>query len=252
MSARSAETLELSLPSSNRVTVTVIVPTFNRFHRLQRAVASVLVQTRSAPLAGANAADTAAASDPVAAAAAAAAASLLELELEVIVVNDASTEEAYYTTRLPEGVCVVHLPRNSGRRPGLVRNAGMGLALALAAAPGAAVGVPRAGGGRAAAPADYIAFLDDDDVWHDADKLVKQITAMRRLGVHMSSTLALDDPVGGGGDHRGGGGGAAGENGGGSAGPQRRHRRFERADRRIKNSGQNGHQPAASRCDLHL
>jgi hypothetical protein len=83
----------------------------------------------------------------------------------------------------------------------------MGLALALAAAPGAAVGVPRAGGGRAAAPADYIAFLDDDDVWHDADKLVKQITAMRRLGVHMSSTLALDDPVGGGGDGMGEGDG---------------------------------------------
>ena len=56
--------------------------------------------------------------------------------------------------------------------------------------------------------------------------------------------LSREQPVGGGEDHRGGGGGAAGENGGGSAGPQRRHRRFERADQRIKNSGKNGRQPA--------
>lgn len=94
--------------------VSVIIPSYNRFSLLCAAVQSVREQTYS--------------------------------NIEIIVVNDASTEPEYYSKRL-EGVTVIHLAHNSRERfgypcAGYVRNIGARIARG-----------------------EYLAFLDDDDMW---------------------------------------------------------------------------------------
>lgn len=61
---------------------------------------------------------------------------------------------------------MIHLPRNSGGRPGLVRNVGVRVATG-----------------------DYVAFLDDDDRWVP-NKLEKQLLAMSRSGALMCCSSA--------------------------------------------------------------
>lgn len=119
--------------------VSVVIPSYNRFRSLQVAVESVRAQK------------------------------LRDLETEIIVVNDGSTDAAYYR-RWP-GVTVVHLAENTRRllgyaSAGFVRNCG--------------VRVSRG---------DYVAFLDDDDAFLP-HKLQTQVDAMRNARNLFSATDA--------------------------------------------------------------
>ena len=125
--------------------VSVIIPTHDRFESLLAAIASVRSQTHR--------------------------------DLELIVVNDGSSDPAYDSTR-PDDVTWIDLPVptrvSCGRAcPGHVRNAGL-----------------------ARASGDFVAFLDDDDEWLPA-KLSKQLDAMAASGLRMSCTEALvgDGPM---------------------------------------------------------
>jgi glycosyltransferase involved in cell wall biosynthesis len=119
--------------------VSVIIPTHDRFESLLVAIASVRSQTHR--------------------------------RIELIVVNDGSSDTAYESGR-PEDVTWLDLPVptsvSCGRPcPGHVRNAGL-----------------------ARASGDFVAFLDDDDAWLPT-KLSKQLDAMATSGRRMSCTEAL-------------------------------------------------------------
>ncbi len=122
--------------------VTVIIPTFNRFECLLNAVSSVLNQTYE--------------------------------NIEIIVVNDCSTDERYYTHDFGKEVKVVHKETNSKKIYGF----------------GSASPQRNAGIREADPSSKYIAFLDDDDSWLP-HKLQLQINAMNQTGCKMSSTEAL-------------------------------------------------------------
>jgi glycosyltransferase involved in cell wall biosynthesis len=116
--------------------VSVIIPTFNRFQYLLNTIKSIQAQTYKA--------------------------------VEIIVVNDCSTEKAYYENDWT-GIKIIHLEKNSKEIFGFacgghVRNKGI-----------------------KQATGKYIAFCDDDDIWFPS-KLELQINAMNRTGVKMSST----------------------------------------------------------------
>ena len=111
--------------------VSVIIPSYNRYDHLLRAVHSV--KSQSYPL------------------------------VEIIVVNDASTDPNYYQ-RL-EGVHMIHLAQNSGGCPGTVRNYGVRFS-----------------------SGEYVAFLDDDDVWK-SEKLTVQISSLN--AAHKAETRHL-------------------------------------------------------------
>jgi hypothetical protein len=120
--------------------VSVIIPTYNRFKYLMNTIASIKAQTYPA--------------------------------LEIIVVNDASTQREYYDYTWPADIKIIHLATNSKTLLGYascghVRNQG----------------IPVATG-------KYIAFCDDDDTWF-SNKLELQIKAMRADGCQMSSTDGL-------------------------------------------------------------
>jgi len=92
--------------------------------------------------------------------------------LEIIVVNDRSTEPEYYTHDWND-IQIIHLDRNSKELfghacpGGFQRNYGMEIATGK-----------------------YIAFCDDDDMWFP-QKLELQILAMEETGCSMSSTDGL-------------------------------------------------------------
>ncbi len=116
--------------------VSVIVPSYNRFKYLVNAVNSVLNQTYK--------------------------------NVEIIVINDGSDEEEYYSNQLDSKVKIIHQDKNQKEIKGFssdaIRN----------------VGVKEASG-------KYIAFLDDDDIWMN-EKLEKQILALNNSEFKMSST----------------------------------------------------------------
>ena len=114
--------------------VSVIIPTYNRFNCLLNAIESVKNQNYP--------------------------------DIEIIVVNDRSTQEEYYKYDFP-GVTVVHLDKGAIERHGRPM-------------PGCHprnVGIKIASG-------DYIAFLDDDDVWMPY-KIRLQIETMKHYGCNM-------------------------------------------------------------------
>lgn len=123
--------------NNNLPLVTVIIPTYNRFSYLQNAIDSVKCQTYP--------------------------------NIEIIVVNDCSTEEKYYIHKF-EGITVINLPINSKQKFGF-----------------ACAGGYQRNFGIKIASGEYIAFLDDDDIWLP-NKIELQIKAMKETGCKMSCT----------------------------------------------------------------
>lgn len=125
--------------------VTVIIPTYNRFKYLLNAIKSVKEQTYT--------------------------------NIEVLIVNDKSTEEEYYTfdfqKELGDNVNILHLEKNSKELYGFpspgghARNEGMKIA-----------------------KGKYFAFLDDDDYFFPT-KIEKQIKAMKEFNCQISCTDAM-------------------------------------------------------------
>ena len=122
--------------------VSVIIPTYNRFNYLLNTIKSVKEQTYK--------------------------------NLEIIVVNDRSTQEEYYNYDWSgNGIIIIHLDKNSKDTFGF-------------ACPGGYqrnFGIKKSTG-------KYIAFCDDDDIWF-TKKLELQINAMEKSGCKMSSTDGL-------------------------------------------------------------
>jgi glycosyltransferase involved in cell wall biosynthesis len=119
--------------------VSVIIPSYNRYTYLQKTLKSVRDQTYT--------------------------------NIEIIVVNDCSTQPEYYTHDW-SGIVILHLEENSKaifghHSVGYVRNKGIEVATGK-----------------------YIAFCDDDDIWFPS-KLELQINAMKITGCKMSSTDGL-------------------------------------------------------------
>lgn len=121
--------------------VSVIIPTFNRFEFLLNAIHSIQAQTYP--------------------------------NIEIIVVNDCSTEKEYYEYDWEKhNITILHLEKNSKKLfgfacAGYVRNKG----------------IEKSSG-------KYIAFCDDDDSWFPY-KIEKQVNAMNRTGCKMCSTDGL-------------------------------------------------------------
>jgi teichuronic acid biosynthesis glycosyltransferase TuaG len=124
--------------------VSVIIPTFNRFKFLLTVIESIKLQTYN-----------------------------LLNQIEIIVVNDCSTEKEYYEYNWKDnGVTIVHLNKNSKELfgyacAGYVRNIGIGKSTGK-----------------------YIAFCDDDDMWFPL-KIELQLDAIKKTGCKMSSTDGL-------------------------------------------------------------
>ena len=121
--------------------VSIIIPTYNRFNFLINAIKSVKDQTYT--------------------------------NLEIIVVNDCSTQREYYDFDWKkEGIIIIHLKENSKKKfgfacAGFVRNKGIEISTG-----------------------EYIAFCDDDDIWFPK-KIELQLESMKKTGCNMSSTEGL-------------------------------------------------------------
>jgi len=123
--------------------VSVIIPSYNRFKYLLHAVRSATEQTYT--------------------------------NLEVIIVNDCSTEDEYYTydfKSLGAEVYIIHLPKNSRTIFGKVCGGGNARNIGMMACSGV-----------------YVAFLDDDDYFLPT-KIEKQICAMKQHNCAVSCTEA--------------------------------------------------------------
>jgi glycosyltransferase involved in cell wall biosynthesis len=141
--------------------ISIVIPSYNRWNYLKRAVQSVLSQsvlTQSYKSKNKN------------------------IKLEIVIVNDCSTQEEYYTKQLVNTVDIndnnnnnnidiklIHLPINTRQLFGFpclsfVRN----------------TGVKNSKG-------KYICFLDDDDWWTE-DKIEKQYTQLVKSGLKFSCT----------------------------------------------------------------
>lgn len=121
--------------------VSVIIPSFNRFKFLMNAIKSIKSQTYK--------------------------------NIEIIVINDCSSEKEYYEYDWDNNMInIINLKTNSRDIFGFV-----------------CVGHVR-NMGITVASGKYIAFCDDDDIWLP-NKLELQINAMKQSGCRMSSTEGL-------------------------------------------------------------
>lgn len=121
--------------------VSVVIPTYNRFNYLLNLIKSVKEQTYK--------------------------------NIEIIVVNDCSTQKEYYEYNFTnEGVKMIHLPNNSKKLLGF-----------------ACAGLVRSEGIKQA-QGKYVAFCDDDDIWFP-QKIELQMKAMKETGCKMSCTDGL-------------------------------------------------------------
>ena len=117
--------------------ISVIIPTFNRYKYLLNALKSAREQTYK--------------------------------NIEIIIVNDCSTQEDYYKNKF-DGCIVINLDKNSKARFGHASPGGFQRSIGMKIATG-----------------KYIAFLDDDDYWMP-DKLEQQLAVMKISGHKMSCT----------------------------------------------------------------
>ena len=117
--------------------VSVVIPSYNRFEFLQKAIDSILNQTYK--------------------------------NFEIIVVNDGSTQEEYYSYKFPKVVKVINLETNQQNILGYVSNEYI------------------RNFGIKAAKGKYLAFLDDDDLWMP-EKLEIQLKGMIENNSKFSST----------------------------------------------------------------
>lgn len=121
--------------------VSVVIPTFNRFKFLLNTIKSIKEQTYT--------------------------------DIEIIVVNDCSTEPEYYQYDWKENnISIIHLQENTRNTfgfacAGFVRNKGIEIS-----------------------SGKYIGFCDDDDIWLPT-KIELQLKAMKETGCKMSSTDGL-------------------------------------------------------------
>ena len=117
--------------------VSVVIPTYNRFKYLMNTIKSVRSQTHK--------------------------------NIEIIVVNDGSTQKEYYSHNWGEDINIIHLKENSKKKFGY-----------------ACVGYV-INQGIKAMTGDYFSTCDDDDIWFPK-KLELQLDAMKKTGCKMSST----------------------------------------------------------------
>ena len=120
--------------------VSIIIPTYNRFQYLLNAVESAKNQTYK--------------------------------NKEIIIVNDGSSQEQYYTHKF-EDCIVINMDINSKKRFGKASPGGFQRSIGMKIATG-----------------DYFAFLDDDDYWFPT-KIEKQVQAMKKHNCKMSCTDGL-------------------------------------------------------------
>ncbi|MDA7572552.1 glycosyltransferase [bacterium] len=122
----------------NKEKVSVVIPSFNRYKYLKNALESIFNQTYE--------------------------------NIEIIVVNDGSTQKEYYEESF-SNISFIHLEQNQkeihGFGPGSIRNFGI-----------------------AKASGDYIAFLDDDDYWLP-NKIHQQIENLKKTKNDMVCSDAL-------------------------------------------------------------
>tara|TARA_Y100000741_G_scaffold362334_2_gene347950 strand:+ start:612 stop:1352 length:741 start_codon:yes stop_codon:yes gene_type:complete len=97
-------------------------------------------------------------------------------DFEIIVINDKSIQEDYYSfdfnKKYGDKIKIIHLEKNSSK---IFGHASAGYTRTV---------------GMKEATGEYIAFLDDDDIWFPS-KLENQMNAMVNFGCHMSSTEGL-------------------------------------------------------------
>ena len=121
--------------------ISVIIPTYNRFDALLRAIDSVVNQTFK--------------------------------DIEIIVINDKSKDERYYTydfnEKYGDKIKILHTKKNTKEMFG---HASAGYVRTL---------------GMKEAEGEYIGFLDDDDIWFP-NKLENQLKAMEKHNCKMSCT----------------------------------------------------------------
>ena len=120
--------------------VSVIIPTYNRFKYVLNSINSVRNQTYK--------------------------------NIEIIVINDCSTEIEYYNYDFGDDIIYITLPENSKKIfgyacAGYVRNKGIEISTGI-----------------------YVAFLDDDDIWLP-NKIELQINAMKETDCKMSCSDSL-------------------------------------------------------------
>ena len=122
--------------------VSVVIPTYNRFKYLLNAIKSVKEQTYK--------------------------------NIEIIVVNDCSTQKEYYEYNWKANdINILHLPKNSKQIFGKICGGGNARNIGIMISSG-----------------DYIAFLDDDDYFLPT-KIEKQIFYMRKENMLFSSTEGI-------------------------------------------------------------
>jgi glycosyltransferase involved in cell wall biosynthesis len=124
--------------------VSVVIPTYNRFKYLINAIKSIKEQTYG--------------------------------NIEIIVVNDCSTQSEYYSfdfKSIHHDIHVIHLPKNSRNIHGKVCGGGNARNIGMMMSSG-----------------KYIAFLDDDDYFIPS-KIEKQINAIKKYNCDISCTEAL-------------------------------------------------------------
>lgn len=125
----------------NNILVSVVIPSFNRYKFLVNAVKSVLEQDIS--------------------------------EIEIIIVNDGSTDFDYFNNDLRQSDLIQWIDLDQNRK--LNYKSGPANIASVRN-----VGIEKAKG-------EYIAFLDDDDIWM-ANKLKSQLLKMEKTNTFFSST----------------------------------------------------------------